>query len=497
MKNFIYYFLGVLLLCSCQDHSITEEYTSSPNSVQKGNSNPVFLVFSSKSELTETISKMKEGNMFVATRTSNDVTDQAVEESSESIQFVSLLEANKREVMSSLSPEQLDSINNDEDDLEFCLSDSIIADYEFAQLLNASREIQVNDTVYKYYGNGVAFTEQSNADELAEIDSVVSSIPVTDETLGTSITINENITFVPYSYEEIEDSDKIVSTRSTSNREPLTLKNGVTIPSDDIRDIDYDGKGDGGWFHRTWNGLWGKNVLAINNFNGHKRLRLGFYDQNYIVYANIGTTMKMQKKVCGLWWNCKADEIRIGWSALELKYTFPSPVIKYFNPNVEPSKAVNTDYPSWLKHNFPFRNESSVLFYIPYTSYNIKVKDVNSLLKSGLKSILNSGTKKLKEYINSTPEGQRGLYAVDSSVLYVISGADEFEATKARTLTQKAYAKWFPGTYEVSFSYNGGFKLASVTMDGGTKTQLSSGTVYGAVKYKGKWLAARITKSKK
>lgn len=34
-------------------------------------------------------------------------------------------------------------------------------------------------------------------------------------------------------------------------------------------------------------------------------------------------------------------------------------------------------------------------------------------------------------------------------------------------------------------------------MDGGKSTKLSSGTVYGAVKYNGKWLAARITKSKK
>lgn len=497
MNNFIYFIFGVLLLCSCQDYSIAEEYTSSPSSEQKGKSNSVFLVFSSKNELAETISKMKDGYKYIATRTSNNVSDETISESSGTEQFVSLLEANKQEVMSSLSTEQLDSINNDEDDLEFCPSDSIIADYEFAQLLNASREIQVNDTVYKYYGNGVAYTEQSNADELAEIDSVVSNIPVTDETLGTTIAINDDITFVPYSYKEIEDSDKIVSTRAISNAESLTLKNGVTIPPDDIRDIDYDGKSDGGWFHRLWNGFWGKNVIAINEFNGHKRLRFGFYDQNYIIYANIGTTMKMQKKMCGFWWNCKADEIRVGWSAIELKYTFPSPVIKYLNPNVEPSKAVNTDYPSWLRHNFPFRNENSVLFYIPFTSYNVKIKDVNSLLKSGLKSILNSGTKELKSYINSTPEEQRGLYAVDSYVLYVISGADEFETTKARSLTKKFYTKWFPGTYEVSFSYNGGFQLKSVTMDGGTKTQLSSGTVYGAVKYKGKWLAARITKSKK
>lgn len=496
MKQLVVMLIGLLLLFSCQDNGIEESSQNTDGSEQqKEQDNSAFLVFSSKDDLAKAILEVGQGKKNVATRATTATMKHDCELSSKEIQFVSLIDAEKQRFMSHLSPAQIDSIENDEDQLEYCPSDSVIADYEFAQLLNASREIQVNDTVYKYYGNGVAFTDHMNAEQLRNIDSEVSRIPISENTLGKIIPLKDNVKFMPYAYAETE-IEKTANTRSASDREALTLKNGVTISPNDIRDVDYKSNGDGGWLHKTWSRIWGKNVLAINKFNNHKRLRLGFYDQNYIVYANIGTTMKMQKKVCGIWWNCKADEIRVGWSAIELKYTFPAPVIRYLNPNVNSSKAVDTDYPSWFKKNFPFKNENSILFYIPFTSYNIKVKNINSLLKSGIKLLLKKGTNALKNHINSIPEDLRGLYSVDNSALYVITGPDEFGRRGAKTYDKKFYAKWLPGTYEAGFTYNGGVNLKSIYMNGGKSTTLSSGTVYGAVKYKGRWLAARITKSK-
>jgi len=326
MKHLFFILLGSFILCSCQDRNFESEVSSVPSSQQNVQDSSAFLVFSSKDELAETISNMKSGKNFSFTKAAKATANKLANFSSENIKFVSLLEANKSKIMKKLSPLQIDSINKDEDDLEFCMSDSIIADYEFAQLLNASREIQVNDTVYKYYENGVAFTGHLNAAQLKDIDSEVSKFPVSYKTIGQTYSLKGNVKFIPFAYAEIEDNENKPLTSEVSNRESITLKNGITIPANDIRDVDYESKGDGGWLHRVWNGLWGKNVLAIKKFNKHKRLRLGFFDQNYIIYANIGVTMKMQKKVCGIWWNCKADEIRVGWSAIELKYTFSSPV---------------------------------------------------------------------------------------------------------------------------------------------------------------------------
>lgn len=498
MKHFFLILFGALLLCSCQDRGIESELTPSPCQKQEDNNN-AFLVFSSREELAEAISNLRSGKHYDATRASNMSTvnnDKVNNGGSGTMQFLSLPNANKQKYMARLTQAQIDSINTDEDSLEFCMSDSIIADDNFAQLLNVTREIEVDDTVYKYYGNGIAFSEHSKAKQLNDIDAEVAKITVDDNNIGKTLSINKDVRFIPYNYTATEETDDNTGTRAYTNNEALQLKIGVTITANNIRDVDYNSKGDGGWLHRAWSRLWGRNVLAINQFNGHRRLRLGLYDQNYYVYANIGTTMKMQKKRCGIWWNCKADEIRVGWSAIELKYTFPSPVIQYLNPNVNPKQAVETDYPSWLKHNFPFKNENSVLFHVPFTSYNVTVKNVNSLLKSGIKSLLNNGAKSLRDYINSTPESQRGLYSVDNSALYVITGADEDGKKNIRTFTRNFYEKWFPGNYAVGISYNGNWNLKNISIDGGKSTKLSSCVVYGAVKYNGRWLAARITKSK-
>ena len=492
MKNLLTILFGVLLMWSCQDDGIPVEATIS-TAPQQTTPGSTFLVFSSKKELAETLSEMKSGKLLAPAKVAQSTASSA-NFSTEKPQFVSLLEANKKKVMATLSAAQLDSINNDEDELEFCLTDSIIADYEFAQLLNASRTIEVNDTVYKYYENGVAFTDHTHARQLEKIDAEVSQVPVTDKSVGTVISIYDNVKFIPNTYGEVKEGENNSYSSASSNTEPIVLNNGITIPTKDIRDVDYNSKGDGGWFHRAWNGIWGKNVLAIKKINKHKRIRLGLYDQNYIVYANIGTTVKMQKKVCGIWWNCKADEIRIGWSAIELRHTFPSPITTYFNPNTNTTEK--REQPAWFRHNFPFKNENTVLFYIPFTSYNIKVKTVNSLLKSGITSLINKGTKEVKNLINATPENQRGLFSANNSNLYLISGADEFGKTRTKTLDKKFNATWLDGTYEIAFAYNGSFSLRKISMKKCNCTKLSSAVVYGAVKYKGQWVAARITKTK-
>lgn len=508
LKTIFLFLLYVSMLCSCQDTDIEYNQKSLAETQKDKKEQSVFLVFNSKGELAETISRMKRGERFISTRATRATLDSRPNVSIEDLQFVSLLEANKQQFLKSLSREQLDSIKNDEDEIEFCMSDSVIADYEFAQLLNASREIQVNDTVYKYFKNGVAFTHRDNALQLEDkaIEEKISRVQVSRQNEGRPIQLNGVLTFAPYAYEQIDEGPEIPAQPGDNNKhnkqnteygdEKFVLKNGVSMPNSSLRDVDYNTKGDGGWFHRTWNNLWGKNVLAINKFNKHKRLRLGFYDQNYRIYANIGVTMKMQKKVCGIWWNCRADEICIGWTAIELKYSFPSHVLSYLNPQVNPSTANESDYPVSFVHNFPFKNENCELFYLPFNLYNVKVKDVNKLLQSGMKTVINKGTEGLEQLINSVQKENRGLYSVDNSSLYVIIGGDEYQKSHCKTLSKKFYAKWLPGEYEVTFSYNGNFNVKSAHFGQGVKTSLSSGTVYGAVKYKGEWLAARITKCK-
>lgn len=65
---------------------------------------------------------------------------------------------------------------------------------------------------------------------------------------------------------------------------------------------------------------------------------------------------------------------------------------------------------------------------------------------------------------------------------------------KKSSIENKFYACWFPGTYEFGFSLGNSLKLVKVVFDKNDGVKLESGRVYGAIKYNGKWLAARITK---
>lgn len=47
------------------------------------------------------------------------------------IKFVSLYEQNYNKLMESLTPEQIEEIANDEDELEYWPTDSVISDFQF------------------------------------------------------------------------------------------------------------------------------------------------------------------------------------------------------------------------------------------------------------------------------------------------------------------------------------------------------------------------------
>ncbi len=52
----------------------------------------------------------------------------------------------------------------------------------------------------------------------------------------------------------------------------------------------------------------------------------------------------------------------------------------------------------------------------------------------------------------------------------------------------------FSGTFRLDFSIGSVLKLKMITLDTDDGVDLYTGRVFGAIKYKGKWIAARITK---
>lgn len=488
MKKILFLLL-ILGIYSCQDSEITEV---TQKTITEKQSESDFLVFRTKGELQssiQTLKRLKDSQVkdFATTRAAISV---PIPDS-----FQSLLESNREKCLSKLTATQLDTIKKDPDQLEFCLSDSVIADYEFAQLLNANRMIQVEGIVYRYFPNCVAYTKARNAKALKNLPEQLKPAEKESE-LRISSDSDEIITIIRNKYKEEEATTETNHSKGDYDGDGLQLGNGVIIPLDNIRDVDYNSNGDGGWLHKMWNGIWGRNVLAIKKINGHKRLRLGFYDQHYIVYANIGAKLKMQKKVCGIWWNCKADEMRIGWSAIEMKTTFSKPFIKILKPelSMQPNIINNNDiYPPFIRSGFPFKNEDQVLLHLPLVSYDLKTKDINSFLQHGIQEAL----KKAKERVTdiNNPSGKFGIYSADDNVFYAVCGSDEKSKQNTRTFEHKFYRQNFPGSIKIGISYGGGdIKVTELEINKGVNVKLGRGIVYGAIKYRGKWFAARITK---
>ena len=493
MKRVFILLLSVSTLFSCTDQDLLNDGKSQPTQSSDNNEDVLpRLAFSSRDELKNVIEQLREGVSFASLHTRSTTTESLPAVSDK--EFQSLLQVNKEECLAKLSMVQLDSIQNDEEELEYCMEDSIIADVQFAQLVNASREIQVDGTVYKYVDNGVAFTKAENVKELANIEEKTALIAIEPEKEPTEIALTSNVKFIPMAYKQVVAEEQTQATTRAVG-EGITLKNGVSIPVSSIRDVNYREKGDGNWFHRTWNGLWGKNIVAINKFSKRRKLNMNFYDQNYIIYANIGTHVKMQKKVCGIWWNIKAQEIRQGWTAIELKYTFPSPIIDKMPTNPYTQPVTNKpELPAFMRHNFPFQDEEALLLHVPFISYDLTNKDLNRAFKAGVNLAVSKGSSSLKNLVEKAKSSQVGVFTVDNNVIYTITGADEESATSKKSLETKFYSKWFPGTYTVGFSFGNGVNVKNISLDGGKSTKLHRGIVYGAIKYDNRWLGARITK---
>ena len=511
MKKFIVLLLGMTILTACQDNVIQPEQESliaeNPQKVQEGMQR---IVAASPEEIEQLITQMEDG-VQPASRAVSSVTLSNNEE-----EFVSLIEANRQKVMSSLTPLQLDSIANDEEELEFCPADSVIADIQFAQLLNADREIQVGQTVYKYVPNGVAYTDVSHAADLKTIEAVTSNIQVTPENEGQPMRVTSNVDFRPVQYQLVQFEDQLVdgggggytgggtsgggsssggsssggNTTGSSSSTGIKLSNGYTIPTSDIRDINYYDKGDGNWLHRTWTGIWGRNVVAIKKFNSKKKLTMNFYDQNYIIYANIGTKLKMQKKVCGIWWNIKAEEMVQGWETVTIKYTMPEPTIPKF---VNPYNNKN-EIPQYAWNPFPYGKDNVLLLTIPYINYEFTTSDLNKAFNAGLNFAWNKAAGIVKGLINND-KSRAGLMAFNNKDTYVIYGPYSEGHSKKKSVETKFFAKWFPGTYEFGFSLGSSIKISKVSFSGNDGVELYRGVVFGAIKYDGKWLGARITKN--
>jgi hypothetical protein len=492
MKHYfilIHAFLAMIFV-SCQENILQQDVPSTTDVAEELHSGMKRIKFNTRSELKGVINQLGESS---SSRSLVDVTYSDNED-----MFVSLVEANRQKVMAGLTAAQLQTVMNDVDELEFDPSDSIIADIRFAQLLNANREIQVGDTIFKYYRNGVAYTNVLYEDLLNEIDEEVSQITVTPENEGQSIVLRNGTGFTRVLYQTIPVDETHVglsgaidqntydppTRRGSSNKGGMLLSDGTLIPASSIRVVEYEkGGGDGDWFHQLWTGIWGTNVVAINKFAENKKLTMNFYEQDYIIYKNIGTKLKMQKRVCGIWWNIKAQEMEQGWETVTLKYTDNNLTVA---PNIRYGECVT------MEAKLPFTDDIAWLFRLPIEYCDTVSNDVNTSFENNIKFSYNNGSQWACEKANSL---NVGTYIENTPFHYLSFGSHCERKANERSVETKFYSNYNLPFITIYASLGGSFRDMGLSMPKNTKVELYCGKVYGAIKYGDRWLAATIEKS--
>jgi hypothetical protein len=419
------------------------------------------------------------------------------QESENTSTFLSLLDLKHNEDLAHLTESDWEIINSDPEGLVYEPEDYVLYDLYLSSVVNDKREIQVGNVVYKYATESIYYVDVKDYCLLANIKENTKPENISDSRISICSPITD---------------EKLPSVKASSNSTlagtPLTLANGVTIPASNIRDLNYNDRGDANAVSDFFTGLLGAKTVAVNKYSSNRRMLVTFYEQDYLIYKSIGTQAKMQKKVLGIWWNIDAQEIRVGWDVVELKEKLDASFSNIPKPQFIPLSYPNAtnpyekSAPTWMQKDFPF-SKDYLFISVPFTDYEARIKG-STALKSGLQQLKSFADKSVKSYMKSKNTtkvpSNMGIFAVSPALeaRYVI-GSSEDSKTKKSSLEKKFLSEWFGGTYVIGygtdpFTPTFNFSKFNVNLKG-NKTSLGLGSVYGAVKYDNKWLAGRIIKT--
>lgn len=237
---------------------------------------------------------------------------------------------------------------SDNDNLD--LDDELISDQNFASLLNEDREIYVGDSIYRYTTNGVYFTSIKNEDKL---DFYLDS-------LNTTITNKSQILLDRKMNRMVENQDGQLSITPVEG-EITQINNSIShYQPTYIAPIDGGGgSGGGGGGGSTppapeknypilipqkfgsclysedslWQQAFGNRIKCNDYHDSEHRIQTQFWNENYFIYASIGTKAKYQKKRFIGWSESEtADYVELGINSI--KYTYNHNVNQY-NPFTE------------------------------------------------------------------------------------------------------------------------------------------------------------------
>jgi len=252
---------------------------------------------------------------------------------SKPINYVSNLriKIGKNSTFSSLrkSPEELAALKINESEAV----DTLVQDDLFASFLNDKKELSVDNIIYKITPEGTYACKTEKYNRLLEI---LSKNPkhgnsnVKDDEAGDSKTLEDGIFFYD-SFASPGKSKKVkfevAETFSPSQSDVQNARvNYNYLPASVYNSFESHAFG-----KKTIVGKWIESVLGNKEAvyikfpnSDNERLKLTFFDTNYLVFKSIGVKAEAQHKTWIGWGgNLKVEELRLGWDAINFDTKLP------------------------------------------------------------------------------------------------------------------------------------------------------------------------------
>tara|TARA_R110001606_G_scaffold372747_1_gene529895 strand:+ start:205 stop:1662 length:1458 start_codon:yes stop_codon:yes gene_type:complete len=190
----------------------------------------------------------------------------------------------------------------------FDLDDDVIIDNNFSVLLNEDREIIVEGILYRYQEDGVFQVEEERIDEFRSYLSggIGQKKSYTDEDFGF-----QRMDYLTEVYEDCNYGGS-GSGGGSPVTEPDFHEAKLNFPTSEFSKNP-----------SLWGETFGYARTEIVSLPDDKRMKLKFWNRNYVLFKSIGTEIRFQKRVCFIvcgWQKSYPDEIAMGINSIEYNY---------------------------------------------------------------------------------------------------------------------------------------------------------------------------------
>tara|TARA_R110002167_G_scaffold117793_1_gene293969 strand:+ start:15731 stop:17239 length:1509 start_codon:yes stop_codon:yes gene_type:complete len=387
------------------------------------------------------------------------------------------------------------------------LDDNVIIDNNFAILLNDDREIAVEGILYRYQENGVFQVEEARTNEFR---SYMNGNPELNNTFN-----DESYGFQLMDY-RIEYFDDCSSGGGSGGSGSST----ITEPDFYKAKLNFD-TAEFSKNPSLWGGLFGYARTETVGVPDNKRMKLKFWNRNYVLFKSFGTEIRFQKEVSFLgisgWQKSYPDKIALGIN--HLQYNYDQGGETYFSPSVFNSTIYSFNgynyYPNGQlapnripKIVFPVTellggtNSLDVFITNPFSDFDFEInrtaEEYANDINQASAALLDLGIQKGVSWLGLKPSTTTTMFTtkfLKNGTLMTISNKNWFEAEennitiyldmRVPTITVKADI----GASGQSFFSNPSIPFPELNLD---NYKTSAVDFYGAVLYKNKWYGKRM-----